>query len=438
MLTRLARVRPFALHETMVPAAAVSVPAQAAIERYLAEGRARAARPHQVVSRVAGDAGGRQTSRRTRSGASPSCACGSTPCSRSSTCSRRDDPAQRARDRRLALGARRGGRRRADAARAVLRGAAGRLLPRPRHRRRHPPGADPAAGRRREPGGDHPRAARADGRQRHRLVAGPRGRPPGGGAARSRDVAAAARSQAASAGAPATTRGAWRLWERWISEIVADFWSVARVGVASTLGLIGVRQPAARVRLPHGHRRPAPDPLDPRAAQLRDRARAVSGSAMGAREPRSGRRSTPSTGCRNGSGRCSSACARRCRRSSLSCSTTGHPGSRAHAVAEVLPLASADAGAALGAAAGMGGARRLARRRANAGVRGHRAGAGRRAHDAGAREPARGRPAAALGSPHHHRRVRGVRARSGAASHVPEPGGRVIGRGRRCLRRHTW
>jgi len=32
----------------------------------------------------------------------------------------------------------------------------------------------------------------------------------------------------------------WRLWERWISEIVADFWSVARVGIASTLGLIGV------------------------------------------------------------------------------------------------------------------------------------------------------------------------------------------------------
>jgi hypothetical protein len=32
----------------------------------------------------------------------------------------------------------------------------------------------------------------------------------------------------------------WRLWERWISEIVADFWSVARVGVVSTLGLISV------------------------------------------------------------------------------------------------------------------------------------------------------------------------------------------------------
>lgn len=33
---------------------------------------------------------------------------------------------------------------------------------------------------------------------------------------------------------------AWRLWERWISEILADFWSVARVGVASTIGLMGV------------------------------------------------------------------------------------------------------------------------------------------------------------------------------------------------------
>lgn len=35
-------------------------------------------------------------------------------------------------------------------------------------------------------------------------------------------------------------RGAWQLWERWISEIVADFWAVARVGIASTLGLIAV------------------------------------------------------------------------------------------------------------------------------------------------------------------------------------------------------
>jgi hypothetical protein len=35
-------------------------------------------------------------------------------------------------------------------------------------------------------------------------------------------------------------RSAWQLWERWISEVVADFWAVARVGIASTLGLIAV------------------------------------------------------------------------------------------------------------------------------------------------------------------------------------------------------
>src|SRR5215203_1676585 len=39
LLTRLARVRPFALQEPMVPAAAASTEAQAAIEAYLADGR---------------------------------------------------------------------------------------------------------------------------------------------------------------------------------------------------------------------------------------------------------------------------------------------------------------------------------------------------------------------------------------------------------------
>jgi hypothetical protein len=33
---------------------------------------------------------------------------------------------------------------------------------------------------------------------------------------------------------------AWRLWERWISEIVADYWAIARVGVSSTTGLMAV------------------------------------------------------------------------------------------------------------------------------------------------------------------------------------------------------
>ncbi|TDB83268.1 hypothetical protein E1264_29085 [Actinomadura sp. KC216] len=33
---------------------------------------------------------------------------------------------------------------------------------------------------------------------------------------------------------------AWRLWQRWISEIVADFWAVGKLGIAATLGLISV------------------------------------------------------------------------------------------------------------------------------------------------------------------------------------------------------
>src|SRR5262245_58847593 len=33
---------------------------------------------------------------------------------------------------------------------------------------------------------------------------------------------------------------AWQLWQRWMSEIVADFWAISRVGVASTTGLVGV------------------------------------------------------------------------------------------------------------------------------------------------------------------------------------------------------
>jgi hypothetical protein len=32
----------------------------------------------------------------------------------------------------------------------------------------------------------------------------------------------------------------WDLWERWVSEVISDFWSIARLGIVSTLGLIGV------------------------------------------------------------------------------------------------------------------------------------------------------------------------------------------------------
>lgn len=35
-------------------------------------------------------------------------------------------------------------------------------------------------------------------------------------------------------------RRAWDLWDRWISEIVADYWSISRIGIGSTLGLVGL------------------------------------------------------------------------------------------------------------------------------------------------------------------------------------------------------
>jgi hypothetical protein len=33
---------------------------------------------------------------------------------------------------------------------------------------------------------------------------------------------------------------AWRLWDRWISEIVPDCWAISKIGIGSTLGLIGL------------------------------------------------------------------------------------------------------------------------------------------------------------------------------------------------------
>jgi hypothetical protein len=47
-----------------------------------------------------------------------------------------------------------------------------------------------------------------------------------------------------------TKRGhpaAWNRWDRWISEIIADYWAVARIGIGSTLGLL------ALVSLPPGY-----------------------------------------------------------------------------------------------------------------------------------------------------------------------------------------
>ncbi len=55
-------------------------------------------------------------------------------------------------------------------------------------------------------------------------------------------LVASLRAELAAIGAraPAAERPSWQAWERWISEIVADLWSIARVGITSTLGLISV------------------------------------------------------------------------------------------------------------------------------------------------------------------------------------------------------
>ena len=58
------------------------------------------------------------------------------------------------------------------------------------------------------------------------------------------DLVASLRAEIADRGRTEENAGpgpaVWARWARWISEIVADFWAVARIGVASTTGLISV------------------------------------------------------------------------------------------------------------------------------------------------------------------------------------------------------
>ena len=173
---------------------------------------------------------------------------------------RRDLAAQRERDRRLALRARRGlGRR------PLLAAATTRCRPVICYLDRGI-GAAIRRARTRLPGGGATRSA---------IIRMPRERMIGSGIASSliHEVGHQARGPAR----PGRTRcgrscrrlqragrdgaGRGELWERWISEIVADFWSVARLGIASTIGLMGVvslprafvfraqyRRPASRCR----------------------------------------------------------------------------------------------------------------------------------------------------------------------------------------------
>jgi len=68
------------------------------------------------------------------------------------------------------------------------------------------------------------------------------------------------RRMSAATFAPGRAQSVWRVWERWISEIVADLWAVSRVGISATCGLMSVvslpRAFVLRINLDDPH--PAP------------------------------------------------------------------------------------------------------------------------------------------------------------------------------------
>ena len=78
LLTRLGRVRPFALQETMLPAAALSPAAQIAIERFLIGNRYRLRQEVLEYIRLAARAPAGARRRPRCSGVSRSCGCAST------------------------------------------------------------------------------------------------------------------------------------------------------------------------------------------------------------------------------------------------------------------------------------------------------------------------------------------------------------------------
>jgi hypothetical protein len=239
LLTRLARVRPFALIEPMVPAATLSPEAQAAIERHLAEGRQQLRQLvldflgwlHSASGHAAGAARAQRrfTFLRLRFNA---------------TLTQFDlfnDVITQRSEHETGVWL---------AGLDVVSADALRL---PGHRIAIPPvicyldrgaGAAIRRARTRLPGG---------GKNPVAIIRVPRERMVGSGIASSLihevghqaaallDVVSSLRPVLQGMQRGRSARGhVWRLWERWISEIVADFWSVGRVGITATLGLIGV------------------------------------------------------------------------------------------------------------------------------------------------------------------------------------------------------
>ena len=159
----------------------------------------------------------------------------------------------------------------------VLRPAAAGLLPGARPGRGDPPGPDPAARRAVEPGRHHPGAAGADGRPRHRLLAGARGRPPGRGAAGSRPVDAARR----------WPRRTARVGRRAVAQLGPHGLRVRRgllVGRQAGDRLDprpdGRGEPAPVLRVPAPRHRPAPHAVPAGSAQRSDGRRALPAPAV--------------------------------------------------------------------------------------------------------------------------------------------------------------
>lgn len=236
LLTRLARVKPFALQEPMLPAAALSARAQTAIEDYLARARRDLRRQiHGYRAWLASPAGRwaapeQQHRRYIALRLGFNLMLGHVDLFSDAITQRSEHE----------IGLWLAGLEVAAGDALAVPGAIDDPPPVVCYLDRGPGGAIRRARTRLPGGGDNPVA----------IIRIPRERMIGSGVASSL-VHEVGHQAAAQLGLVASLRPAlaaravagdpaWPLWQRWLSEIVADLWAVARIGVASTLGLMGV------------------------------------------------------------------------------------------------------------------------------------------------------------------------------------------------------
>ena len=341
-MTRLRQVRPFALQETMLPAAALTPTAQVGIDALLVGGRRLLRR--QVLEFLTMAARSRP-GRAARRGAAPLHA-GPPALQRRPVAVRpvleRHLSAQRARERRLARRARRVRRRRARAAWRAVRPAGGHLLPAARPRRGDPARAD----------------ATARGRSRTRSRSS-RCRASGWSGTAS-DRRLCTRS--------ATRRPRCWTWSPSLRPVLADADAGGSGGGARRLAVLAAldlgdrrgslerrhardrlharpdrrRQPAALVRLSDQPRRSASEPVHPRPSELRASARSSIPTRSGSGSRGSGTSCIPPGTSTPSAASCSRRSARRSRPSS-SCSCDHRPASLGgRRLREVLPTAGRD------------------------------------------------------------------------------------------------